>query len=216
MRSLTPSTLGLATLLGAALFLALMPSSAPASAPPPLVKGSFSAHRRSLVIVSYQYGPSVDACGGHEIRSVTYEVLAPFTPLPRHALHAPVTLLSSPWSVTPPDRSLRWPMITDDGTTLLLLDVTTVGPERRLISIYRHTGYGSTLVHTLSAADLWTQHEANPSGSDRWIIFDDYQPLWFAIGALRFTDDDQDLLYTSPDRHKLRIHLADGTITRLH
>src|ERR1700733_3829145 len=90
--------------------------------------------------------------------------------------------------------SLIVPIITDDGLSLLLLDVSAPNPSQPVLTLYRKQERLATLVRSYTLADLWTERELYPQGRNR-TLFGDFgsNPRWFADTSFEFSSDNQTL-----------------------
>jgi hypothetical protein len=112
--------------------------------------------------------------------------------------------------------SLILPIVTDDGQSLVLINVSTPSPIPPVLALYRKQEHLATLIRSYSLADLWTEQELYPQGRNG-TLFGDHgaNPKWFADASFEFTPDNQTLLYTTKWHDRLAIDLANGSISRL-
>jgi hypothetical protein len=190
-----------------------------ASAPPPVIRASRSVNGRFLVVTEYEYENPNDEI--RRIRRTTYRVLeTEFFINDKDRLSAPVSFWSESaggWEVTLEGlegKQMFWPMITDNGQSLILVGVTAPGPTQTVLKIYRRKSYKGELVRSYQLTDLWTAKQINPDDK-RIIMVTDATPLWFAGGTLAFSHDDQQLIYRNQWNDELRISLADGVISQV-
>lgn len=138
-------------------------------------------------------------------------------------ISTPVTYWGDwPWSVVldmtkPVDRSFSFcavPLITDDAQFMILL---ATGPVfRSALRIYhrgdsREQMEGGTikgvLVREVKLDELWPAERIEK-------FWTDGTPEWFAGGRFDFTDDNLQLIHKTRWGDIVRIHLADGKVTK--
>lgn len=197
--------------------LCLVAPAVSASAPPPLILAAQSANGQWLVTVNHELGPAENAAGGRTIRSTTFSIVhrEPFINSSRDLLRAPGALWSERWLLTLPAAESaappRWPILSDDGRTLVLVTVTAPFPDLPVLAIYRENqkagevNHGE-LVRSYSLQNLWPADRIRPQ------IDMGYTPQWFAGGEFLFSADNQNLLYRTPWGNTIVIRLSDGVI----
>ena len=191
---------------------------APASPLIPLILAAQSANGQWLVTVNHELAPVQNTVGGRTILSTTFYVLQrePFVNSSRDLLRAPGALWSERWLLTLPAADSaappRWPVVSDDGQTLILVTVSAPSPDTPVLAIYRETqrsgevNHGE-LVRSYPLRDLWPAERI-----DTHLINFGNTPQWFAGGQFSFSADSRDLLYRTPWGNTLVIRLSDGLI----
>jgi hypothetical protein len=181
------------------------------------VTASISTNGRFLVVTERQY----DNPDPHFVRRIlrtTYRVIETEAFLnSKDRLSTPVRFWSDRWQVTlegNDDIRIFWPLISNNGESLVLVGVTWAGPgATTALKIYRKALPEGTLVRSVPITDLWTSRELDPDGRGA-VMFTDASPEWFAGGSLAFSTDDRKLLYSTQWGDCLSIALADGAVSR--
>ncbi len=187
------------------------------SAPPRIVRAATSSNGKFLVISSYELG-SEGPGGGRPILSNTFEISRrePFDN-PRHSLSSPNSYYYADfgWKVVLPARSglaNPWPIVSDDGLTLVPVSVTAAMDHQILLAIYRKQQDGGSLVRFLKREDLFFRKPNEPSIVVIW----DSTPTWFAAGDFSFSKDGASLFYKDREHGQAKLNLTDGTVTHVH
>ena len=111
----------------------------------------------------------------------------------------------------PEGRRFFWPMISDDGKSLIA--VTAPVPGLPVLKIYRRKNYKGELVRSYQITDLWTPKQVDPDGKSLFMVTD-ATPEWFAGGTLSFSPNGQQLIYRNQWNDIVRIGLVDGSLSR--
>ena len=187
-----------------------------ASAPPPIIRGALSKNGQFLVVSSFELGPP-DSHGGTRVIGFKFEVTRLQTFINRK------DQLTSPnryYSDVPGNCKVeikisdhgpafqRWPIISDDGRTLVLVGVTAPWPNVPLLEIYQQKGFDAALVRSFSLGDL------RKTAAGAIYMQTDSTPQWFAGGEFSFAPSGQTLVYTDPQQGSFSINLTDGVVTR--
>lgn len=213
---MTPSLRpALTLLLFAAISLLITPPRLFASPLPPSVRASRSINGQFLVVTEYEYAnPDNDIA---RIRRTTYRVMQLERFInSKDRLIAPVPFWSESWDVTiegAEGRETFWPMISDDGRSLVLVAVNAPVPGLPMLKIYRNNSYKSELVRSYQISDLWTAKQVNPDGRGIFMVTG-ATPQWFSGGSLTFSPDGEQLVYRNQWNEVVRINLKDGMISR--
>ena len=184
----------------------------------PSVRSAISANGRFLVYADIHSEPTGDRSGSQLIRGVIYRVLTRREPASGGQwINAPGafwTSFAEDWSVSlDGPQSLLWPLISDDGKSLILLSPSTPDDQTTVLRVYRRTQQqGAYVLHSYTLKDFWTAHEINPSGNHSLIITD-ATPLWFTGGSFAFTQPGE-LSYTNQWHETTKIDLATGVTVR--
>jgi hypothetical protein len=120
------------------------------------------------------------------------------------------------WQVAPEENDgmrVFWPLISNDGQSLVLVGVTEAVPGGAVLKIYRKKMFEGILVRSFQITDLWTANEVDPDGKGIFRVTD-ATPEWFAGGFLAFSPDDQALVYRTQWNDRVSIRLANGVISR--
>jgi hypothetical protein len=120
------------------------------------------------------------------------------------------------WQITPEGNDgirVFWPLISNDGQSLVLVGVTAAVPGGAVLKIYRRNVFEGSLVRSFQITDLWTANEVDPDGKGIFTVTD-ATPKWFAGGFVTFSADDQILIYRTQWNDRVSIRLADGVISR--
>ena len=205
-------------LLAVSLCIAVTGANVFASEPPHDVPASVSHNGRFLVVSEHKTEPSGDGIG-ETLVSTTYRIMDTERFVhENHNLSVPTHFWFDSWQITVLWQNylrLCWPIISDDGKTLVLIAVKApwVG---QIMRIYRKTDYHpAELVRSFIITDLWTPQEVDPSGTGKYMVTD-VTPLWFAGGSFVFSDDSQKLTYRNQWQEEIEINLSDGAVTRKH
>ena len=202
------------------IFLCLPFASTPlrASAPPPTVLASTSSNGHFLVVAERQFD-SPDETIPRKILRTTYRVLETeqFINSKDHLVSAVPFYSASAfsWKVTLEGygSSQFWPMVSDDGHSLVLVAVTPAVPKLPVMQTYRQEQFDAKLVRALHITDLWTPAQIDPAGKSLFNITD-ATPQWFSGGSLNISPNNQDLIYRTQWGDVLLIDLATGAIRR--
>ena len=179
----------------------------------PSILASQSANGRFLVVVDTEYENSAHD-GGQNVRRCTFPVMEA---LKYQSLNAPITLwfsFAENWQVTlDADGGIFWPMVSDDGQSLVLIGRALPVPGPSILKIY-HRNRGSQdvkLVRSYQIGDLWTPRQVTPI--DKGLLMTSNAPMWFEKGSFKFTDDSQQLSYRNPWNEDKFIDLRDGSVS---
>lgn len=184
-----------------------------ASAPPPVMRAALSANGEWLVTVDFELAPPQDSGGGRRVLSTTFRVAHrdPFLNGSRDLLTAPGTLWSERWSLTlsgaDSPGAARWPIISDDGRTLLLVRVTTASPDLPVFSIFRHEQLRGKFIRSYTLNNLWPAEKIPRDLMDKG-----YTPMWFVGSRFHFSADGTILFYVDQWSGTRRIRLSDGVM----
>jgi hypothetical protein len=209
----------LAASLVAVISLSITPARLVASALPPNVRASSSTNGRFLVLTEREYD-NPDPQAVRRIVRTTYHVIEAETFVNnKDRLNTPAPFWSESalsWQVAPEgDDGMRvfWPLISNDGQSLVLVGITEAVPGGAVLKIYRKKMFEGTLVRSFQITDLWTANEVDPDKKGIFMVTD-ATPKWFAGGLLAFSPDDQALIYRTQWNDRVSIRLADGVISR--
>ena len=190
-----------------------------ASPLPPNVRASRSTNGRFLVLTEWEYDIP-DPRAVRRIVRTTYRVMEVENFTNRKDLLAtPAPLWSESamsWQVTPEGADgvrVFWPLISNDGQSLVLVGVTAAVPGDEVLKIYRKKMFDGSLVRNFHITDLWTANEVDPEGKGIFIVTD-ATPEWFAGGFLEFSLDDRALIYRTQWNDRVSIRLVDGELSR--
>jgi hypothetical protein len=182
-----------------------------ASPPPPIIRAAVSKNGRFLVVSSFELGPA-ESNGASHILGFKFEVTEVQSFINgKDRLTAPNRYYSDVpgnWKVEIKPSGQRWPIVSDDGKTLVLVGVSPPWPNVSLLEIYQKKGFDAALVRSYSLRDI---RDVNADG--RYMATDS-TPQWFASGQFSFSEDGQTLLYADKEHGSFRILLSDGTITK--
>ena len=184
-----------------------------ASPLPPLIRAATSNNGQFLVVATLKLGPAGEG-GGQMILGETFEINARETFVyPKGRLTAPnkYYLPDLGWKIELPRQIgfiAPWPIISDDGSTLILVGVSP--PAGTLLAIYKRDGSGGKLLRSYTVDDLWSLKP----GEKRMSVFFDFTPEWFDDGEFSFSDDGEMLLYTDKEHGVFRLSLKDGTVAK--
>lgn len=106
-----------------------------------------------------------------------------------------------------------WPIVSDDGATLVLVGVTFADPRDAVLKIYRQSGVGGALVRSFALGELWSESEIYPGGN-KLLVFTDGSPQWFSGGRFAFSPDGGSLVYTHANGGTTVIRVRDGAVNR--
>ncbi len=210
-----PALKGLRYLIGMALLLQGVKGVC--SAPPPVLRGAVSANGRVMVACTFDLGDEAKG-GGRPVRGQAFEVssLVDFRLDARDRLSAGNSYFGEPaWTVKVDRRNTPeyWPIISNDGSTLVLVAVSGAGPQGSVLKIYRRDGAAGLLVRSFALGELWSDREIHPHG-DKIMMFTDASPLWFAGGRFAFSMDGESLIYTHAGGVTNVISVRSGAMTR--
>jgi hypothetical protein len=208
----------LATML-LVLLLSITSAKLVASALPPNVRASRSTNGRFLVLTETEYD-NPDPRAVRRIVRTTYQVMEAEMFINRKdRLVTPAPFWSESalsWQITPEGNDgvrVFWPLVSNDGQSLVLVGITAAVPGGAVLKIYRKKMFEGSLVRSFQITDLWTANEVDPHGK-RIFTVTDATPEWFAGGFLAFSPDDQTLIYRTQWNDRVSIRLADGMISR--
>lgn len=126
-------------------------------------------------------------------------------------LDAPGALWSERWFLNRSAADERgasvWPIISDDGQTLVLINVAAPFANSTVLSIYQEDRLRGRFVRTYTLENLWPAKKIDPKLTDFG-----YTPQWFAGGKFSFSADCKDLLYRTPWGTSVTIRFLDGVI----
>jgi hypothetical protein len=111
------------------------------------------------------------------------------------------------------DHVLFWPLVSNDGQSLILIGVTAAVSKITVMKLCRKVSYGGTLVRNFQITDLWTAKQIDPDGKGPLMIREN-TPHWFSGGSMTFSSDNQNLIYRTQFGDQLNIHLVDGAVSR--
>jgi hypothetical protein len=213
------SRCSLAAVLVAVISLSITSAKLVASAAPPNVRASRSTNGRFLVLTEREY----DNPDPHAVRRIvrtTYQVMESETFInSKDRLTTPAPFWSESalsWQASPEGNDgmrVFWPLISNDGQSLVLVGLTAAVPGGAILKIYRKKDFEGSLVRSLQITDLWTAKEVDHDGKGIFMVTD-ATPNWFAGGFLTFSPDDQTLIYRTQWGDRVSIRLADGAISR--
>lgn len=179
--------------------------------PPPVV-ASASPNGRILVVAERDFD-SPDQTRPRRVLGTTYCILETEQFInSKDRLVSSVPFYSSSWQVTIEGNDNGdefWPMVSNDGRSLVLVRVIPGIPGLPVLQIYRRGDSGGKLVRTLQITDLWTPAQVHTSGT---LSITGAEPQWFARGALNLSSNNQDLIYRTQWGNELLIDLARGTV----
>jgi hypothetical protein len=210
MRRLTLRSAAISCLV--ALSISIFTAHVFASAMPPLIRAATSNNGQFLVMATLKL-ELVDETGMQRIQGETFEVSETFAHT-KADLTAPNKYYldnANGWKVELPRQNgfiAPWPIICDDGSSLILVGLDPPARGVILLAIYKKHGRGGKLLRSYKADDLWTLKPGEES-ADRY----DWTPEWFADGKFSFSDDGEMLLYADKE-HGVQISLKDGTVTK--
>jgi hypothetical protein len=189
-----------------------------ASPLPPNVRVSRSTNGRFLVLTEREYD-NPDPRAVRRIVRTTYRVMEAENFInSKDRLTTPAPFWSESalsWQVTPEGNDgmrVFWPLISNDGQSLVLVGVTAAVPGGAVLKIYRKKMFEGNLVRSFQITDLWTANEVDPDGKGIFTVTD-ATPEWFAGGFLAFSPDDQTLIYRTQWNDRVSIRLVDGVIS---
>jgi hypothetical protein len=189
-----------------------LPFNTLASPAAPNVQASRSVNGRYLVTIKREYEDPNERI--RTVRRTTYTVMEAENFINGgYRLNAPVPFWSERWHVTLDGREgsqTFWPMISDDGRSMILIGVTPPLKRPAVLKIYRALNSSNVeLVRSYQIADLWTQERI-----DTFVFGDENPRTWFAGGGFGFSDGGKSLICRNQWNDIVEIKLADGTITR--
>ena len=170
-----------------------------------------------MVVVDRELEPAKTPDAGRRIISTTYHVLAQEKFLNgRDRLTASVPFYTQVCEITlqgSDGHRQFWPMVSDDGKSLVLVAVTPPVPRETVLSLYRCDSVFGELVRNFELTDLATAQQARTVASGRFMITD-ATPQWFAGGTFTFSTQGNFLIYRNSDDHTYQIRLGDGALTK--
>lgn len=184
-----------------------------ASPLPPLIRAATSQNGQFLVVATLKLGPAGKG-GGRPILGETFEVNERETFVyTKGRLTAPNGYYSPDlgWTVELPRQSgfiAPWPIISDDGQSLILVGVSPPVPGMTLLAIYKKHGSGGDLLRSYEVDELWSLKP----GEERMSGYFDGTPEWFDEGRFTFSKDGETLLYEDKKRGLVKISLKDGVV----
>ena len=185
-----------------------------ASAPPRIVRAATSRNGQYLVISTFELGPSVN--GGRAILGDTFEVSRQEpSSAGRYEFSAsnPYYYSDFGWQVvlhSEPGFYAPWPIVSEDGVTLILINTAPAMRGQTLLAIYRKQAKDGILIRSYKTEDLWP---VKPEHS-KLEVWNEATPMWFAGGNFTFSADESTLLYTDKTHGRLRFGLMDGALPR--
>jgi hypothetical protein len=200
-----------------ALSIYILTAHVSASPLPPIIRAATSNNGRFLVVATLKLGPAGDG-GGQPILGETFEVNERVTfPYSKGNLTAPnkYYLQDLGWKVELPRESTLfapWPIVSDDGSSLILVGVSPAMPGTTLLTIYKRNGryeLEGSLLRSYKVDDLWTLKP----GEERMFGYTDATPEWFDDGVFSFSSDGGVLLYKDKEHGLLQISLKSGAVT---
>ena len=186
-----------------------------ASPLPPLIRAATSNNGQFLVVATLKLGPAGEG-GGQMILGETFEINARETFVyTKGRLTAPnkYYLPDLGWKIELPRQIgfiAPWPIVSDDGSTLILVGVSPPMSGMKLLAIYKRDGRGGKLLRSYTVDDLWSLRP----GEKRTEVVTDGTPEWFDEGKFSFSDDGEMLLYTDKEHGAIRLSLKDGTVAK--
>ncbi len=203
------------TLVLAAFLMTFLSCVALASPLPPFVGASTSPNGRFLVVAEREYnGPEGTI---RKIVRTVYRVRQLETFLTdKDRFNTSTRFWSEGWALSlggKEGQDAPWPMISNDGETIVLVHLGPPWPKVPTLTIFREKDYRGELVKTLPLSDLWTTKQIDPEGTGNFTATD-ATPEWFAGGSLNFSVDSRELVYRSRWNDVVRIDLHDGLVKR--
>jgi hypothetical protein len=187
-----------------------------ASPLPPIIRAATSNNGQFLVVATLKLGPAGEG-GGQTILGETFEINARETfASTKGRLTAPNKYWADSWNSWKIELPRQigfiapWPIISDDGSTLILVGVSPPASGITLLAIYKRDGRGGKLLRSYKVDDLWSLKP----GEERMSGFFDSTPEWFDDGEFSFSDDGGMLLYTDKEHGVIQLSLKDGTVMR--
>ena len=187
-----------------------------ASPMPPLIRAATSNNGQFLVVATLKLGPP-GAGGGQMILGETFEINASETfASTKGRLTSPNKYWADSWNswkielLRQPGFVAPWPIISDDGSTLILVGVNPPASGMTLLAVYKRDGHNGQLLRSYTADDLW---DLKP-GEKRMDVVLDSTPEWFDNGQFSFSDDGRMLLYTDKKHGVIRLSMKDGTVAK--
>jgi hypothetical protein len=187
-----------------------------ASPLPPIIRAAVSNNGQFLVEATLKLG-SAGAGGGQAILGETFEVME------RQTFVDTKGRLTTPnkhymeglgWKVELPREIgflAPWPIINDDGSSLILVNVSPPMSGTALLAIYKRNGSNGstgTLLRSYKVEDLWTLKPGDEGMSG----FTDATPEWFDEGVFSFSKDGGTLLYKDKEHGLIQISLTSGVV----
>jgi hypothetical protein len=200
----------------------------PAEASPlfPCPKAVSSTNGRFLVIVDVVTKPGASRIA--TVKSVSFQIFPKedFINAKDRVLTAnPYWTDWARWKLVLGEKEIRSettcpaPLISDDGEFLVLLRTGPVFADDAAIRVYRwnhqvHEGISSTnkaaFVAGIPLRQLWPPDRL----SSTEMVWTDATPQWFAGGKLVFSDDNQQLVYSTQWGTSVRIQLTNGSVAK--
>jgi hypothetical protein len=184
-----------------------------ASGLPPVIRAATSQNGQFLVVATLKLGPTGEG-GGQSILGETFEVNERETFVhTKGRLTAPngYYLPDFGWTVELPRQSgfiAPWPIISDDGLSLILVGVSPPVPGMTLLAIYKKHGRSGDLLRNYEVDKLWSLKP----GEERMSGYTDGTPEWFDDGRFTFSANGETLLYADKKNGLLEISLDDGMV----
>jgi hypothetical protein len=178
---------------------------------PPYILASRSPNGRFLAVKDYELSPATEPDAPRRILSTTYRILAAETFLnEKDHLAASVPFYSQRCQVRLEASGEFWPMVSDDGKSLILVGVSPPDPRPPLLKIDHCDFVSGSLVRELRLTDLWTGAQIASVGG----MWTDATPEWFAGSSFSFSADGESLLYRSRWGDRITIGLEGGKVGR--
>ena len=179
----------------------------------PIIRAATSNNGQFLVVATLKLGPAGED-GGQTILGETFEINGRETlAYTKGRLTAPNKYWVDSWEVELP-RQIEFiaprPIISDDGSTLILVGVSPPVSGMTLLAIYKRDGRGGKLLRSYTVEDLW---DLKP-GEKRMDGFFDSTPEWFDNGQFSFSDDGGMLLYADEEHGVIRFSMKDGKVAK--
>jgi hypothetical protein len=182
----------------------------------PIIRAATSNNGQFLVISTLKLVSAREG-GGQMILGETFEINALETfASTKGRLTAPnkywVDSWNS-WKIEVPRQyglTAPWPIISDDGSTLVLVGVSPPVSGATLLAIYKKRKKEGELLRSYTGDDLWSLKP----GEKRMDAIFDSTPEWFDDGEFSFSNNGEMLLYTDKERGVIRISLKDGTVLK--
>lgn len=190
-----------------------------ASPLPPIIRAASSSNGQFMVVATLKLGPA-GAGGGQQILGETFEVNERETfAYTKGRITAPnkYYFQDRGWKIElSPENGFfaPWPIVSDDGSTLILVGVSPPMSGTTLLAIYRRNGRNGregSLLRSYKVDDLWTLKP----GEKRMSGYTDATPEWFDDGAFSFSSDGAMLLYKDKEHGPLQISLNSGAVTHV-
>jgi hypothetical protein len=200
------------------LWISIFAGRALASPLPPIIRVAVSNNGQFLVEGTLKLGPAGTG-GGQMILGETFEVTERETFVyTKGRLTSPnkYYLADLGWRIELSRESgffAPWPIISDDGSSLILVNVTPPMSGTPLLVIYKRNGSNGstgTLVRSYKVDDLWSLKP----GEERMQGFTDATPEWFDEGVFSFSKDGEILFYKDKEHGLIQISLKSGVVTQ--